>query len=263
VKSSSIAVAVLLSFTGAVPAASEPLRLAQTADVIPPYEVFTIIRSIGLNPLGRPHFRGGSYVLRAIDRRGEEVRVVVDAYAARVVSVTPVDRQAAAGYDEPPYRRRYDSGPPLPGPRVIESDPRYVPPRVAPSDPRYSSPQDLSDEDEDDPAEGPDEFDADQEDETGSLPPRGNARSAAVPRMPAVSAPATRSAGVPPQQTPLPRPRPEQQASAAPSVAAEPQHPPAAIPEAKIDLPKPAETKPATPKSEIRIIEIKKPEPRI
>jgi hypothetical protein len=267
VKASSIVVAVALGLVGATSAAAEPVRLAQTfaADVIPPYEVFTIIRSMGLNPLGRPHYRGRTYVLRAVDRRGEEVRVVVDAYAARVLSVTPVDRQAATDYDEPPYRRRYDSGPPLPGPRVIESDPRYAPPRAIPSDPRYSSPQTAPEDDEDYPGEGPDELDADEEGETGSLPPRTAPGMIGAPRTPpAISAPATRSAAVTPPKTPLPRPRPQQQANVSePTATADAQQKPVAAPESKPKTPKSAEDKSEGSKPQIRIIEIKRPEPRI
>jgi len=310
VKTSSAAIAVLLGLSGASTAAAEPIRLAQTlaADIVPSYEVFTIIRSAGLRPVGRPHYRGRSYVLRAVDRRGEEVRVVVDAYEARVVSVTPIDRPP--GYDYPPPYRRHEFGPPpAPGPRVIEAEPRYVPPASVPrpgiSDPRYGAPRPLP-EDDDYPGEGFDEFDADDDGETGSLQPHAAPRSITTPRMPPVGTPPTRSAAVTPPKTPLPRPRPARQANAAAPAADKPQpsaampnvqRPESATPEAKTDTAKvenaaPAEVKaeapqtdvkfaapgsepatteaakaeapaPETPKSGIRIIEIKKPEPRI
>jgi len=291
VKSSSVAIAVLLGLSGMNPLAAEPIRLAQTfaADVIPPYEVSTVISSMGLRPLERPHFRGRYYVLRAIDRRGEEVRVVVDAYAARVVSVTPIDRYSAAEYGRPPVYRRYEAGPPpAPEPPVIETDPRYVPqePRSGAPVPRYGAPQALPDDD-DYPGEGPDEYDADEDDRTGSLPPRTPPRSIGMARpTPGISAPSTRSAAITPPKTPLPRPRPEIQASMAaapekPQASASPQ-PNAAAPEARADggMPtepkadsskpdakseasKTASPKTDTPKSGIRVIEIKKPEPRI
>jgi hypothetical protein len=265
------------------PAAAEPVRLAQrfAADVIPPYEVFTIIRSAGLRPLGRPHYRGRFYVVHAVAPRGEEVRVVVDAYAARVVSIRPLDRYAAPEYGVPPVYRRYESGPPpAPGPRVIEAEPRYVPPAPVPrphaNDPRYGAPQALPDDDDDYPGEGPDEFDADENDRTGSIPSRDASRTSAAPRPQGL--PPTRSAAVTPPKTPLPRPRPEMQASVTPSTTGA-QESGVAEPEAKPDSSsKPAETKteatktevakgettkPEAPKSGIRIIEIKRPEPRI
>jgi hypothetical protein len=283
VKSSSVVIAVLLGLSGAAPVAAEPIQLAQrfAADVIPPYEVFTVIRSMGLRPLGRPHYRGRFYVVHAVDPRGEEVRVVVDAYAARVVSVRPLDRRAAT--DDPRVYRHYDSGPPpAAGPRVIERDPRYVPPAPVPpagaSDPRYSAPQAVPEDDDDYPADGPDEFDDDDEGRTGSLPSREAPRSIGTPRMaPATTAPATRSAVVTPPKAPLPRPRPQHLASAAPADNPEVSVPTAEAPapEAKSESEKAAEAKtevrPETkseakaeaPKSGVRIIEIKRPEPRI
>lgn len=285
-KSSSIVIAVMLGVSGVAPAAAEPMRLAQTfaADIVPPYEVFTIIRSMGMRPLGRPHYRGRFYVVHAVDPRGVDVRVVVDAHAARVVSVRPLDRQAAREYDGPPVYRRYDSGPPpVSGPRAIESEPRYVPPRAVPSDPRYGAPRTWP-EDDDYPGDGPDEFDADDWGETGSLPPREAPRIGAPRTSPA--APPTRSAAVTPPKAPLPRPRPARpagEAASAPdktqtSAAATEAAQPNAAPEAKSEAAKPADANdetgkgetvkseaPATeaPKSGIRIIEIKKPEPRI
>jgi hypothetical protein len=291
VKSSSIVVVVLLGLSGMTPAAAEPVRLAQrfAADVIPPYEVFTIIRSAGLRPLGRPHYRGRFYVVHAVAPRGEEVRVVVDAYAARVLSIRPLDRYATPEYDRPPAYRRYESGPPpAPGPRVIEAEPRYVPPAAVPrphaSDPRYGAPQALPDDDDDDyPGQGPDDFDADEDDRTGSLPPRDASRTSAAPRP--QGSPVTRSAAVTLPKTPLPRPRPEMQASMTPAAGDSQQQDPAAAEtqavtskpaEAKADAPAPEiksgskaetakneSTKSDAPKSGIRIIEIKKPEPRI
>lgn len=282
--------------SGASPAAAESIRLAQTfvADVIPPYEVFTVIRSMGLRPLGRPHYRGRFYVVHAVDPRNEEVRVVVDAYAARVVSVRPLGEYSGA-----PVYRRYESGPPpAPGPRMIETDPRYVPPAPVPragaAEPRYGEPETLPDDD-DYLDEGPDNSDLDEDDRTGSLPQRY------APRIPpAAAAPATRSAAVTPPRTPLPRPRPEKASNDAAAVAAGTADTPAAASDVKQPAPpapaaenaKPRESKTETaqseakgeaksgeaaspesakadtvkteaPKSGVRIIEIKKPEPRI
>lgn len=254
-----VAAAVMLGVAGAMPASAEPVRLAQTfaADVIPPFEVFTILRSTGLRPLGRPHYRGRSYVVRALDRQGREVQVVVDARAARVVSVTPLDRGSQAQYDGPqPYRRRYDSGPP-------PSDPRYAPPpeygapQGAPGP--YGEPDDDEDESEFLPDEEPEEFAPDEEDdETGALPPRPDMRTHAAPRVPPASA-SSRSAAVTQPKTPLPRPHPVRQASADAAPPA-----PAQAPQATRDAEAtPSEAKPQAAKPAVRIIDMKKPEPRI
>src|SRR5258708_17625161 len=58
--------------------------------ILPPYEVAAIVRSTGLEPLGRPVRQGQAYAVRAIDEAGEEVRVIVDARIGRIVKVIPL-----------------------------------------------------------------------------------------------------------------------------------------------------------------------------
>jgi hypothetical protein len=204
VKSSSIVIAVMLGLFGTAPAAAEPTRVAPklAADIVPPHEVFTIIRSIGLRPLGHPHYRGRFYVVYAVDRYGEDVRVVVDARAAQVVSVRPLDRLASRDFrdDEiPPPPPRYE-----PGPRLLEPKPRYLPPRPVPQpDARYNA---LPAWPQDDEPEA-DEFDGDDWNETGSLQPRDPPRIEA-PKMSPPLTRATRSAAATLPKAPLPRPRP-------------------------------------------------------
>jgi hypothetical protein len=57
---------------------------------LPPHEIVTIVRSTGLEPIGRPVRQGPAYALRAVDPAGEEVRVIVNAYMGRIVKVIPV-----------------------------------------------------------------------------------------------------------------------------------------------------------------------------
>jgi hypothetical protein len=223
VKRSSVIVAVVIGLAGAAPASAEPLRLAQyfAADIIPPHEAVTIIRSIGLYPLNRPRFRGRFYVLSAEDRRGDVVRVVVDGYAAQVVSVRPM-RRAPLEYD-PPLRRPYPPEAPM-----IEAEPF------------------------------PDGFGSDDEAITGSLPPPRNApRVISAPPLPPTAAP--RRVNVP-SDAPLPRPHPVRHAAlAAPAAPAHADKPEAAG--KKPDNVETAERPAEAPKTEIRKIEIKKPEP--
>jgi cell division septation protein DedD len=94
-----------------VPANADPVRTAQVQ--LPPFEILTIVRSTGLDPLGQPLRRGSAYVLRAVDGYGEEVRVTVDARRGEILSVQPVV-PVAAPYEVP--NRRY-------------GDPRFVDPR--------------------------------------------------------------------------------------------------------------------------------------
>lgn len=171
------AFAVVAAVLAAVPAAAEPVRMAQyfQGDFIPPFEISTIVRSMDLTPLHRPVFQRGRYVLRAVDQRnGEEVRVVVDARTGHVLSVTPV---ATAGL-YPPVQR-------------YEPQPRYAPQAPADDD------EEFYDDDRDD----------------LSPPPANPPRVIPGPRS-SVPAPAPRSAAVTPSEPPLPRPKPEGQQTA-------------------------------------------------
>ncbi len=101
---------------------------------LPAYEIVTIIRSAGLDPLGRPVRRGPAYVLRALDAYGQEVTVAVDARQGRILSVRPVMPVAAPygppgqAYVPPPYSVEppYAPQPYYPGPE-FESDDGYEP----------------------------------------------------------------------------------------------------------------------------------------
>lgn len=176
-----LVVAAWLAGAGAVTA--EPLRLAQAAAVLPPFEVITIVRSLGLDPLGRPVRQGGTYVLRALDDFDREMRVVVDARSGRVLSAVPVVSSSA-------WRRGRDGW--------LDEDARLVPPRGVPGGRRTV----------------PRPFDDDDDDDFAATPPPASAPPAVI-RAPrdgdrTDSIPATRSA--PPRRaaavTPVPRPRP-------------------------------------------------------
>lgn len=195
------AAAIVLVGGGIGPAA----RQALAADVVPPYEVFTIVRSMGLSPLGQPALRGGVYVLRAGNRYGEQVRVVVDARAGQVVSVEPFARgpdQYLGPVRRPPAEiPNPRTGTYEQGPRIIPADPRYVP-RGGPRPPPPAS------------FELDDELD---EEDVGALPPRRDPpRVITAPRFPDLPTASTRSAAVAPNggrtampaKPPLPRPRP-------------------------------------------------------
>jgi len=108
---------------------------------LPPYEILTIVRSTGLDPLTRPVRQGSNYVLRATDAYGEEVRVVVGAQRGQIVSVRPVV-PVAAPYGPPPASygyRPYDPPGYVPMPEYYGPDTRYDPrppaaiPRVTPA----------------------------------------------------------------------------------------------------------------------------------
>lgn len=150
-----------LLLAGGLLALSPVAASAQSAppparNAVPPFEVLTMLRSTAFEPIGRPTRTGSHYVVRAVDRYGEEVRVVVDAYNGRIRTVTPTGegpRYAAPAAPGPYYGPPGFYGPgPYYGPgrmvRVLPEDddeimPSYRPypgdPRMAP--PRVSPPQ--------------------------------------------------------------------------------------------------------------------------
>lgn len=116
------------------PAAAEPLRVAQAVvGGLPPYEMIAITRSIGLRPLGRPLRQGPHYVLRALDHRGEERRVVIDARYGEVISAVPVVRMP--GYSGGARVVRL----PREDDEIDMTPPAPIPPRVIPA-PRTTAP---------------------------------------------------------------------------------------------------------------------------
>ncbi|MFN3350048.1 hypothetical protein [Pseudorhodoplanes sp.] len=168
----------------ALPAKAQPFA----ADLLPAYEVNTIVASMGMRPVGRPAWMRGRYVVAAIDRYGRDVNVVLDARDGHVLAVQPVGRgrfgPPPRGYAEPRY------APPYP-----------VPPAAIPGGPPIDDDGEFFDHDR----------------QQGAMPPRrATARTAPAPRDPAItgsvtrSVPATRreAAPLPRDVTPVPRPRP-------------------------------------------------------
>lgn len=110
---------------------------------MPGNDVGTIVRSMGLDPVGTPVLSGTVYLQRAMDYYGQTLRVVVDAHRGHVLSVQPITAaqpvyggpyappQAAMGG---PYRRAYPPYALMP-PDYDDDEfmmpPRYVPPPQA------------------------------------------------------------------------------------------------------------------------------------
>jgi hypothetical protein len=80
--------------------------------LLPPLEVYSVLRENGFSPLGIPRQRGYVYVIAAIDRAGEDGRLIIDARNGQIIRFVPAFR-AGGFYGEdypPPY------GPPGRGP---------------------------------------------------------------------------------------------------------------------------------------------------
>jgi len=57
--------------------------------LLPPEEVYTVLRENGFSPLGIPRQRGFLYAIAAIDSRGESGRLIIDARDGRIVRFRP------------------------------------------------------------------------------------------------------------------------------------------------------------------------------
>ena len=197
---------IAATLIGAAPAKAQHVA----ADLLPSYEVSTIIASMGMRPLDRPIWRNGRYVINAIDRNGREVRVVLDAHDGQVIAVRPRMRDYV-------YEPRYGAPPPPPqayprgGPYEPQYDQRYGAPPVPPAAVPGRPPMDDDDE----------YFDDDRQEGSLMPPPAGPrvapSATGSVPRRITSIAPADRKppngkAGLNKDASknaaPVPRPRP-------------------------------------------------------
>jgi len=100
--------------------------------LLPPREVYTVVRENGFSPLGPPLQRGLIYTIAVIDRDGEDGRLVIDARTGRIIRFMPAYRMGDRFNDAPAY------GPVGPPPGSFRSGPR--PPALIP---HVSSRRDL------------------------------------------------------------------------------------------------------------------------
>ena len=96
---------------------------------LPPFEVMTIVRSMGFEPQSQPVLRGPVYVVRAFDDQDVPVRVAVDARSGRVVNVV---ERGAGRFGQVVDEERYGGGYPVP--------PRAVPYGSVYREPEYGGP---------------------------------------------------------------------------------------------------------------------------
>src|ERR1700687_457873 len=79
----------------AMPPDSTPLRYAPT--VLPPREVYSVVRESGYAPLGAPQQRGLVYTIAVIDPNGDDGRLVIDARDGRIIRFMPAYRMGDEG----------------------------------------------------------------------------------------------------------------------------------------------------------------------
>jgi len=115
--------------------------------LIPPREVYEVLRESGFSPLDAPRLRGMFYHIAAVDRRGDDGRLVIDARSGQIVRFVPASRFGdgrpapygyGGGYGYGPAPMNYPAGPPRPplglpkeASRTLVPVPRAAPPRAA------------------------------------------------------------------------------------------------------------------------------------
>jgi len=60
--------------------------------LLPPHEIYNIIREAGFSPLGIPQQRGYVYTIAVIDRGGDDGRLVIDGRSGQIVRFVPAWR---------------------------------------------------------------------------------------------------------------------------------------------------------------------------
>ncbi len=102
------------------------------AALVPPHEVYNIIREAGFSPLGIPQQRGFIYTIAVIDRGGEDGRLVIDARSGRILRFVPA-WQHGAPYESGAWNSSYGPRGPLPPVPDVRSgaQPPLGAPRIA------------------------------------------------------------------------------------------------------------------------------------
>ena len=119
------------------------------AALVPPHEVYNIIRHAGFSPLGIPQQRGFIYTIAVVDRGGGDGRLVIDARSGRILRFVPGWQNGApyegGAWDSsygprgplPPADLRSGLKPPVPAPHVAS---RSVPvPKPSPLAGRHAA----------------------------------------------------------------------------------------------------------------------------
>jgi hypothetical protein len=76
----------------AMPEVPPPPRYGRVPSLLPPVEVYTVLRENGYLPLGAPRQRGFVYTISVIDRGGDDGRLVIDARDGHIIRFTPAYR---------------------------------------------------------------------------------------------------------------------------------------------------------------------------
>jgi hypothetical protein len=108
----------------AIPPQLPPPRYAGA--LLPPQEVYAVLRDAGFAPLGAPRLRGNVWTIAAINRAGDDGRLFIDAMNGRILSFMPVNFD-----DEPNLTYGPEAGRirplPMPSMRAFQRPPAAIP----------------------------------------------------------------------------------------------------------------------------------------
>jgi len=105
----------------AIPPQLPPPRYAR--GILPPQEVYVVLRESGFSPLGAPRLRGNIWTIAAINHDGEDGRLFIDATNGRILSFMPVNFDD----DEPTGAYGPQAGPLRPPMRAVQRPPAPIP----------------------------------------------------------------------------------------------------------------------------------------
>jgi hypothetical protein len=90
--------------------------------LLSPPEIYAIVRDSGFSPLGILHQRGLVYIIAAIDRGGDDGRLVIDGRTGRIIRFMPAYRMGDNFNED--MMMTYGPGGPLPPVSAIRGPPR-------------------------------------------------------------------------------------------------------------------------------------------
>lgn len=91
-------------------------------ELLPPREIYAVLRDNGFEPLGPPRRRGYVYEISAVDPDGEDGRLIIDGRTGRIVRFTPAYWEEGTGNSG--LRGPYGAQAALRRPAVIRGVPR-------------------------------------------------------------------------------------------------------------------------------------------
>jgi hypothetical protein len=112
----------------AMPPEAPVARYGYGPTLLPPAEVYTVVRESGFSPLGIPQQRGLVYTISVIDRGGDDGKLVIDARTGRILRFMPANRMGDNLNDD--LNITYGAPGPMLPPTTIRGVPR--PPRSIP-----------------------------------------------------------------------------------------------------------------------------------